>query len=384
MSISKQDPQMAMLQAAADVFGNGGSNWQQLGQKRKIAQFARTAAKSQRSSKRWSSTAMSRRRRLVQENQAEAEPPLAAAHQAVTRRSSCSLQSAPGQRDEDARNENGRPAKTASSDSPELETREEELKQLQQIANDMSVKLESLDIEANRSCPDSASAAAVPTKNINATAALRHRHSRRPGRLRPDLPRHRLPGVPQSSAQRTRRGGRRPRHPRRRHAAGLSSRKALDPTHPIVAQLTESIDGVRTILMHDSTVETAASRARHQRRHDGRPHDRRQPVGRQPGPRRPPHAARRRRPAPPRSARSLRCSAGRRPVRSAARRSRRGRRHSSDARRRPVAAHGRLLRHRRDPRPGHRADAARVRQAPRRIRLHHHRRCPGPRHVAMP
>jgi capsular exopolysaccharide synthesis family protein len=33
----------------------------------------------------------------------------------------------------------------------------------------------------------------------------------------------------------------------------LSSRKALDPSHPIVAQLTESIDGVRTILMHDST-----------------------------------------------------------------------------------------------------------------------------------
>ena len=33
----------------------------------------------------------------------------------------------------------------------------------------------------------------------------------------------------------------------------LSSRKALDPLHPIVAQLTDSIDGVRTILMHDST-----------------------------------------------------------------------------------------------------------------------------------
>src|SRR3954452_15428724 len=34
---------------------------------------------------------------------------------------------------------------------------------------------------------------------------------------------------------------------------GLSSRKALDSTHPIVAQLTDSIDGVRTVLMHDST-----------------------------------------------------------------------------------------------------------------------------------
>jgi capsular exopolysaccharide synthesis family protein len=33
----------------------------------------------------------------------------------------------------------------------------------------------------------------------------------------------------------------------------LNARKALDPNHPVVAQLTESIDGVRTILMHDST-----------------------------------------------------------------------------------------------------------------------------------
>lgn len=33
----------------------------------------------------------------------------------------------------------------------------------------------------------------------------------------------------------------------------LSGRKALDPSHPIVAQLTESIDSVRTALMHEST-----------------------------------------------------------------------------------------------------------------------------------
>jgi capsular exopolysaccharide synthesis family protein len=33
----------------------------------------------------------------------------------------------------------------------------------------------------------------------------------------------------------------------------LSARKLLDPNHPVVAQLTESIDGVRTLLMHDST-----------------------------------------------------------------------------------------------------------------------------------
>jgi capsular exopolysaccharide synthesis family protein len=33
----------------------------------------------------------------------------------------------------------------------------------------------------------------------------------------------------------------------------LSSRRLLDPNHPVVAQLTESIDNVRTLLMHDST-----------------------------------------------------------------------------------------------------------------------------------
>ena len=43
------------------------------------------------------------------------------------------------------------------------------------------------------------------------------------GRVRLDLLRHRLHGIPQSSAQRTRPGGRRPRHPRRRHAARRSS-----------------------------------------------------------------------------------------------------------------------------------------------------------------
>jgi succinoglycan biosynthesis transport protein ExoP len=33
----------------------------------------------------------------------------------------------------------------------------------------------------------------------------------------------------------------------------LSARKMLDPNHPVIAQLTESIDSVRTQLMHDST-----------------------------------------------------------------------------------------------------------------------------------
>jgi capsular exopolysaccharide synthesis family protein len=34
---------------------------------------------------------------------------------------------------------------------------------------------------------------------------------------------------------------------------GLSARKLLDPDHPVVAQLTESIDSVRTLLMHDAS-----------------------------------------------------------------------------------------------------------------------------------
>lgn len=35
----------------------------------------------------------------------------------------------------------------------------------------------------------------------------------------------------------------------------LSGRRALNPSHPVVAQLTESIDSVRTALMHDSTTK---------------------------------------------------------------------------------------------------------------------------------
>src|SRR3954466_9416810 len=51
--------------------------------------------------------------------------------------------------------------------SSDLETREEDLKQLQLIASDMSRKLESLDIDAN--APDQIRQVqpAVPTKNIN-------------------------------------------------------------------------------------------------------------------------------------------------------------------------------------------------------------------------
>jgi polysaccharide biosynthesis transport protein len=138
---------------------------------------------------------------------------------------------------------------------PELETREEELKQLQQIANDMSVKLESLDIEANRPAQIQQVQPAVPTKNINATEhyviatlgglaglgltclgigylEFRNRRLNGPDEVDEGLGIRVVGTLP-----------------------GLSSRKALDPAHPIVAQLTESIDGVRTILMHDSTAK---------------------------------------------------------------------------------------------------------------------------------
>jgi polysaccharide biosynthesis transport protein len=138
---------------------------------------------------------------------------------------------------------------------PELETREEELKQLQEIANDMSVKLESLDVEQNRPAQIQQVQPAVPTKNINATehyviatlgglagfgltclgigyVEFRNRRLNGPDEVDEGLGIRVVGTLP-----------------------GLSSRKALDPAHPIVAQLTESIDGVRTILMHDSTAK---------------------------------------------------------------------------------------------------------------------------------
>jgi capsular exopolysaccharide synthesis family protein len=137
--------------------------------------------------------------------------------------------------------------------STDLETREEKLKQLQEIASDMSVKLESLDIDAN--APDQIHQVqqAVPVKNINTTEhyaiasvggvvgfaltclgigylEFRHRKLNVPNEVDEGLGIRVVGTLP-----------------------GLSSRKALDPSHPIVAQLTESIDGVRTILMHDSS-----------------------------------------------------------------------------------------------------------------------------------
>jgi capsular exopolysaccharide synthesis family protein len=137
--------------------------------------------------------------------------------------------------------------------SVDLETRSEELKQLQLIANDMNAKLESLDIEKQVPAQIRQVQQAVATKNINtsqhyAIAAFggmagfgltclgiaymefRNRKLNCPEDMDEGLG-IRVVGI----------------------LPTLSSRKALDPLHPIVAQLTDSIDGVRTILMHDST-----------------------------------------------------------------------------------------------------------------------------------
>lgn len=137
--------------------------------------------------------------------------------------------------------------------SSDLEVRGKELEQLQQIGNDMSIKLESLDIEANAPEQIRQVQQAVPSKDINtaqhysiailgglagfaltclaiAYLEFRNRRLNAPAEVDEGLGIRVVGTLP-----------------------GLSSRKALDPNHPIVAQLTESIDGVRTILMHDST-----------------------------------------------------------------------------------------------------------------------------------
>jgi capsular exopolysaccharide synthesis family protein len=134
-----------------------------------------------------------------------------------------------------------------------LETKGEELKQLQSISNDMQLKLEGLDIDNQVPAQIRQVQTAVPTRNINTTqhyaiASLggiagfcltclgisymefRNRKLNGPEDIDEGLGIRVVGTLP-----------------------SLSSRKALDPLHPIVAQLTDSIDGVRTILMHDST-----------------------------------------------------------------------------------------------------------------------------------
>lgn len=137
--------------------------------------------------------------------------------------------------------------------SVDLEIRQNKLQQLQEIANDMSIKLESLEIEANapdqiRKVQDAVAAPGmkkttqVTIASLGGLAAFgltcfgigylefRNRRLNGPDQVDEGLGIRVIGTLP-----------------------SLASRAALDPTHPIVAQLTESIDGVRTILMHDST-----------------------------------------------------------------------------------------------------------------------------------
>lgn len=139
--------------------------------------------------------------------------------------------------------------------SAELDTRLQELQQLQQIANDMSVKAQSLEIEdkapqqivkLQSAVPSGGSSKAqqIAFSTIGGLAAFafgcvaigylefRSRRLNAPEDVNEGLGIRVIGTLP-----------------------SLSSRQALDPTHPIVAQLTESIDGVRTILMHDSTAK---------------------------------------------------------------------------------------------------------------------------------
>jgi capsular exopolysaccharide synthesis family protein len=137
--------------------------------------------------------------------------------------------------------------------SVELENRVNEIQQLQEIANDMSIKLEGLDVEANAPPQIKKLQPAVPRRGIN---KMQHYSISALGGLAGfaltcvgiaylEFRNRRLNGPDQvDEGLGIRVVGTLP---------SLSSRKALDPSHPIVAQLTESIDGVRTILMHDST-----------------------------------------------------------------------------------------------------------------------------------
>lgn len=139
--------------------------------------------------------------------------------------------------------------------SVELDTRSQELKQLQQIANDMSIRAQTLEVEDKApqqidliqtavASGGSSKLQQLIVSTMGGLAAFslgclgigylefRSRRLNGPEEVNEGLGIRVIGTLP-----------------------SLSSRQALDPTHPIVAQLTESIDGVRTILMHDSTAK---------------------------------------------------------------------------------------------------------------------------------
>lgn len=137
--------------------------------------------------------------------------------------------------------------------STDLAIRKADLERLQEISQDMSIKLESIEVESNAPARIRQIQPAVVTPGINrmqryAIAGLggiggfaltcfgiaylefRNRRLNGPEQMDEGLGIRVVGTLP-----------------------ALSARKLLDPNHPIVAQLTESIDGVRTLLMHDST-----------------------------------------------------------------------------------------------------------------------------------
>jgi capsular exopolysaccharide synthesis family protein len=137
--------------------------------------------------------------------------------------------------------------------SVELETDANELKQLQLIADDMRIRLETLEVDRSGPPPVQKMHDAISSPNINRAQhwmismlgsacafgltclgigylEFRGRRLDGPAQVDEGLGIRVIGLLP-----------------------ALSSRAAIDPMHPVVAQLTDSIDSVRTILMHDST-----------------------------------------------------------------------------------------------------------------------------------
>lgn len=140
-----------------------------------------------------------------------------------------------------------------SQRSVELEVGANELAQLQEIANDMSIKLEQFDVEAV--APNRIRQMQEATVSPAINSATRYAITGLGGVMAlcltcfgiayVEFRNRRLDGPEQvDEGLGIRVVGTLP---------ALSARKMLDPDHPIVAQLTESIDSVRTQLMHDST-----------------------------------------------------------------------------------------------------------------------------------
>lgn len=139
--------------------------------------------------------------------------------------------------------------------SVDLALRQDELDQLQEIANDVALKMESWEVEMGAPPRIEKIQAAQITPGINllqryliagfggissflmtcfavAYVEFRNRRLNGPTQVDEGLGIRVVGTLP-----------------------SLSSRRLLDPNHPVVAQLTESIDNVRTLLMHDSTTK---------------------------------------------------------------------------------------------------------------------------------